>query len=221
MSPRRTLTRTMTRQALARTAAMAAASGLTPQMSGNVSARCGDGILITPSGMRFEALKPADLVEMTMSGEAMGRLKPSSEWRMHQAVYAARADVTAIVHTHSLNATALACVHREIPAFHYMVAVTGAERVPVAKYATFGGEALARNVVEALGAGYACLIANHGALAAGRTLEHAYRIAQEVETLAAQYVRAVQAGVPRLLDRAEMQRVIARFRDYGQAEAAE
>jgi L-fuculose-phosphate aldolase len=221
MAARKALSDLMTRQALARAAVMVAKSGLTPQLSGNVSARSGDGFLITPSGVKFDALKTADLVEIAGEGEAKGRLKPSSEWQMHRAIYAARPDVAAIVHAHSPFATALACVHREIPPFHYMVAVTGAERVPVAKYATFGTEALGRNVVEAVGQGYACLIANHGAIALGRSLEHAYRIAWEVETLAAQYSRAVQLGVPRLLDRAEMKRVIAKFHDYGQREAAE
>jgi L-fuculose-phosphate aldolase len=221
MSARRALSDLMTRQALARTAALVAKSGLTPQLSGNVSARNGHGFLVTPSGLKFESLKPNHLVEIDGAGAAKGKLKPSSEWPMHLAVYAARPDVNAIVHVHSPFATALACVHREIPPFHYMVAVTGAERVAVAKYATFGTDALAKNVVSALGHGYACLIANHGALAAGRSLEHAYRIAWEVETLAAQYARAVALGVPRLLDRTEMQRVIAKFHDYGQAEAAQ
>lgn len=221
MAARRALSDLMTRQALARTAAMVSTTGLTPQLSGNVSARSGGGFLITPSGVKFEALKPADLVEIAKGSEPEGRLKPSSEWQMHRAIYAARPDVAAIVHAHSPFATALACVHREIPPFHYMVAVTGAERVPVAKYATFGTEVLAKNVVDAMGQGYACLIANHGAIAVGRSLEHAYRIAWEVETLAAQYSRAVQLGVPRLLDRAEMQRNIAKFRDYGQREAAQ
>jgi L-fuculose-phosphate aldolase len=211
----------LTRQALARTAALAAKSGLTPQMSGNLSARSGTGFLITPSGLAFEGLRPAQLTQIGVYGVAKGKLKPSSEWLMHHAIYAARPDVLAIVHTHSPFATAMACVHREIPPFHYMVAVTGADRVPVAKYATFGTDTLAKNVVTALGQGYACLIANHGAIAAGRSLEHAYRIAWEVETLAAQYSRAVALGVPRLLDRAEMQRVVARFQDYGQAEASE
>ena len=221
MAARRALSDAMTRLALARTAARVAKSGLSPQLSGNISARSGDGFLITPSGMAFDGLKPADLVALKAEGAPAGRRSPSSEWQMHQAIYAARPDVAAIVHAHSPFATALACVHREIPPFHYMVAVTGAERVPVAKYATFGTEALAKNVVDALGQGYACLIANHGAIAAGRSLEHAYRIAWEVETLAAQYARAVQLGVPRLLDKAEMRRVIAKFQNYGQAEAAE
>lgn len=221
MAARSALSDLMTRQALARTAAMVAKSGLTPQLSGNVSARSGEGFLITPSGLKFDAIKAADLVAIDAAGSPKGQLKPSSEWQMHRALYAARPDVAAIVHAHSPFATALACVHREIPPFHYMVAVTGAERVPLAKYATFGTEALAKNVVDAIGQGYACLIANHGAIALGRSLEHAYRIAWEIETLSAQYARALQLGVPRLLDRAEMKRVIAKFHDYGQREAAE
>jgi L-fuculose-phosphate aldolase len=191
-------------------------SGLTPGKSGNVSVRTDNGMLITPTGMAYGELKPADVVAVRGDGTAMaGQRVPSSEWRFHLAIYRVREDVEAIVHTHSLNATALACLHRPIPAFHYMVAVAGGDRILCAPYATYGTEALAKNVVRALGERRACLIANHGALAVGETLRKAYDLAWEVETLASQYARARQMGRPRLLSAREMTQVLEKFRTYG------
>lgn len=191
-------------------------SGLTPGKSGNVSARTEGGMLITPTGMPYGELKPSDIVTVRMDGTAMaGQRVPSSEWRFHLAIYRARRDVQAIVHTHSLNATALACIHRTIPAFHYMVAVTGGDRILCAPYATYGTETLAKNVVRALGQRRACLIANHGAVAVGDTLRKAYDLAWEVETLASQYARARQLGRPRLLSAREMNQVLEKFKTYG------
>jgi L-fuculose-phosphate aldolase len=191
-------------------------SGLTPGKSGNVSARSDSGMLITPTGMAYGELKPSDIVAIRNDGTAMtGQRVPSSEWRFHLAVYKARDDVEAIVHTHSLNATALACIHRHIPAFHYMVAVAGGDRILCATYATYGTEALAKNVVRALGERRACLIANHGAVAVGETLRKAYDLAWEVETLSAQYARARQLGRPRLLSAREMNVVLEKFKTYG------
>jgi L-fuculose-phosphate aldolase len=139
----------------------------------------------------------------------------SSEWRVHLAIYKARPDVGAIVHTHSLNATALACLHRGIPAFHYMVAEFGGDRVVCAPYATYGSEDLARFTVKALGARHACLLANHGAIAVGETARQAYDRAAAVEALAAQYARARALGRPRILTAREMARVIEKFKTYG------
>jgi L-fuculose-phosphate aldolase len=191
-------------------------SGLTPGKSGNVSARTDSGMLITPTGMAYAELKPSDIVAVRNDGSAMaGQRVPSSEWRFHLAIYRAREDVEAIVHTHSLNATALACIHRPIPAFHYMVAVAGGDRILCAPYATYGTEALAKNVVRALGDRRACLIANHGAVAVGESLRKAYDLAWEVETLASQYARARQLGRPRLLSAREMNLVLERFKTYG------
>ena len=215
MAARKELSDVAGRIALIRAAQGLSRSGLSPQVSGNLSIRMGDGFLITPSGVAFTGLKPADLAWVSLDGVTSPGPRPSSEWPMHRAIYAKRADALAIVHTHSIHATALACAQREIPAFHYMVGVTGVDKVPVARYATFGTEALARNVADALGSGYASLIANHGLIVCGRTLAHACRLAAEVETLAQQYILTLQAGVPRLLDRAEMARVIAKFADYG------
>lgn len=191
-------------------------SGLSPGKSGNVSARVHGGILITPTGMPFADLRPIDIVEMRLDGRTRtGQRIPSSEWPLHLALYHARGDVHAIVHTHSLNATALACLHREIPPFHYMVAVTGGDRIVCAPYATYGSEALAKNAVKALGARNACLLANHGALAVGENLRSTYDLAWEVETLATQYVRSLQLGRPKLLTAREMTRVLEKFKTYG------
>ena len=198
------------------TAQRMASSGLTPGKSGNVSARTDSGMLITPTGMSYGELKPSDIVGVRGDGTAMaGQRLPSSEWRFHLTIYKAREDVEAVVHTHSLNATALACIHRTIPAFHYMVAVAGGDRILCAPYATYGTEALAKNVVRALAERRACLIANHGAVAVGETLRKAYDLAWEVETLAAQYARARQLGRPRLLSAREMNQVLEKFKTYG------
>lgn len=194
---------------------------LSPGTSGNVSARWGDGVLITPSGMAYETLEPADIVAVGPEGEvAEGSRKPSSEWPFHLSAYRARPDAQAIVHTHSLHATALACTRKPIPAFHYMVAVAGGSDIPVAAYATFGTEELAASIAAALVDRKACLIANHGQIACGATLGEALALAREVETLAAQYTIAMAAGEPHILDEAEMKRVLKRFTSYGQQRLA-
>ena len=191
-------------------------SGLSPGKSGNVSARIDGGMLITPTGMPYAEMRPADIVEVRMDGRvAPGQRVASSEWRVHLAIYKAREDVRAIVHTHSLNATALSCLHSGIPAFHYMVAEAGGDKIACAPYATYGTEELARHAVKALGPRRACLLANHGAVTAGETLRKAYDLAAAVETLAAQYARALQLGRPKLLAAREMARVIEKFKTYG------
>jgi len=191
--------------------------GLSPGRSGNVSCRWGEGLLITPSGMPYEDLEPADVVHLDPDGRvAAGHRKPSSEWHLHRAVYAARPDRTAIVHAHSLHAVVLACAHRPIPAFHYMVAVAGGIDIPCVPYATFGTESLARHVAGGLTARDACLMAHHGQVALGRSLSAALELAAEVETLAEQYVKVLALGVPKLLSEVEMRDVLARFKGYGQ-----
>lgn len=191
-------------------------SGLSPGKSGNISVRVDGGMLITPTGIGYHEMRAVDLVEVRMDGRvAPGQRVASSEWQMHLAVYKARADVGAIVHTHSLNATALSCVHRGIPAFHYMVAAFGGDRIACGPYATYGSEALARIAVKALAARHACLLANHGAVAVGETLRQAYERAGEVEALAAQYARALAIGRPRILNARETARVVEKFKTYG------
>lgn len=193
-----------------------ARTGLSPQRSGNVSARCGDVVLITPSGAAYEDLLPEDIVALRLDGTvASGRLQPSSEWPMHVAIYRAREDAGAIVHAHSDHAVTLAVMKRAIPAFHYMVAVVGGSDIRCAPYATFGSEALAAHAVAALEGRRACLLAHHGQIAVGATVEDALHLAHEVETLAGQYWRALQIGEPELLDADEMARVVEKFRTYG------
>jgi len=193
-------------------------SGLSPGKSGNVSARNSAGhVLITPTGVPYADLKPGDIVMLDDRGKVLaGSLLPSSEWHFHVAIYTARTDVSAIVHTHSLHATALACAHREIPAFHYMVAVAGGDSIRCAPYATFGTDELAHHALAALEGRHACLLANHGQIALGATPARALALAHEVETLASQYVAALQIGQPAILDTDEMARVLEKFKTYGQ-----
>lgn len=206
---------------LVQTARRMSELGLTPGMSGNVSVRTPSGFLVTPSGMPYADLAPADAVEVRMDGSIRpGQRTPSSEWRLHRDVLAARPDAGAIVHTHSLFCTTVACLRRPIPAIHYMVVLAGADEIPCAEYATFGSPELAAQVVRALGAGHACLLANHGMVALGPTLPAALKLAAEVETLAAQYWHAAQLGAPHVLDRDELARVRHRFAEYGQPKRA-
>ncbi|NOT39285.1 MAG: class II aldolase [Alphaproteobacteria bacterium] len=191
-------------------------SGLSPGKSGNLSVRVDGGMLITPTGIPYAEMRAADIVEVRTDGRVQpGQRVASSEWRVHLGVYKARPDVGAIMHTHSLNATALSCLHRGIPAFHYMVAEFGGERVACAPYATYGSEELARFAVKALGPRSACLLANHGSIALGESVRQAYDRAAALEALAAQYARALQIGRPRILSGREMARVIEKFKTYG------
>ena len=208
---------TALRQAVVATAQAMSQRGLSPGRSGNVSTRSQAGMLITPSGMPYDAITPADIVYVDGEGEAaVGSHKPSSEWRFHLAAYAARPDIGAIVHTHSLHATVLACAHKPIPAFHYMVAVAGGADIPCVPYATFGSEALTGHVVEGLRHRNACLMANHGAIAVAGSLAAALELAADVEVLSEQYFKVLLLGQPKLLDTDEMARVLAKFRSYGQ-----
>ncbi len=205
------------RQEIIDTAHAMSGEGLSPGTSGNVSARLGAGLLITPTGMAYDDLIPEDIVFVDEEGKlAQGARKPSSEWRFHFSAYAARKSAKAIVHTHSRFATALACAHKSIPAFHYMVAVAGGNDIPLADYATFGTVELAGAVAAALKHRKACLMANHGQIACGETLDAALELAREVETLAAQYAAVLQIGEPHILDDEEMSRVLKRFESYGQ-----
>jgi L-fuculose-phosphate aldolase len=191
--------------------------GLTPGTSGNVSVRSTSGMIITPSGIPYPDLIPDDLVDVQADGNIrVGQKTPSTEWQLHRDLFAARTDAAAIVHTHSLYCTTLACLRRPIPAIHYMIALSGRDEIPCADYATFGTAELAENVVRALDTGRAALMANHGMVALGDSLASALRLAAEIETLAAQYWHAMQLGAPAILDRDEMQRVRKQFGTYGQ-----
>jgi L-fuculose-phosphate aldolase len=196
-------------------------SGLSPGRSGNVSCGFDGGMLITPTGMAYEDLKPADIVLVGGDGGVgSGQRKPSSEWRFHLAAYHARPDRHAIVHTHSLHATVIACTKRPIPAFHYMVAVAGGSDIPCVPYATFGTDDLAKHVAEGLRHRDACLMASHGQIAIGETLDAALELAHEVETLATQYYKLLALApasiFPDILSEAVMVEMVEKFKTYGQ-----
>lgn len=191
-------------------------SGLSPGRSGNVSCRFKDGMLITPTGKRYEDTEPDDIVFVALDGRVPdGQRKPSSEWQFHLAAYRVRPDRSALVHTHSLHATVLACAHRSIPAFHYMVGAAGGKDIPCVPYATFGTEELAAHVAAGLRERDACLMANHGQIVCGTSLAHALELALEVEVLSEQYYKLLVLGEGHVLDDDEMARIMERFRAYG------
>jgi L-fuculose-phosphate aldolase len=195
------------------------AAGINVGTAGNVSVRCRrgarDGFVLTPSGLAYDALDAADLVFVDPAGRATGRRERSSEWRLHAAIYGARPEFGAVVHTHSAHATALACQGLPIPAFHYMVAAAGGADIRCADYATFGTQALADNTLVGLAGRRACLLAHHGVVACGAGLDDALSLAVQVEELARTYLAVRSLGEPRLLDAAEMNRVLERFQTYG------
>jgi L-fuculose-phosphate aldolase len=191
-------------------------SGLCVGSAGNISVRCGDALLITPSGANYDTLTAGDMVKLSLAGEPLaGHWRPSSEWQMHCSILAARRDIQAVVHTHSPQATALACCHLEIPAFHYMVAAAGGTSIRCAPYATFGSAALAGHALAALEDRLACLLANHGTVALGVSLPKAFALAEEVENLAAQYAQVRLLGGGHILEESAMADVLERFSDYG------
>jgi L-fuculose-phosphate aldolase len=205
------------RDELVSTAKQMSALGLTPGMSGNVSVRFGDNFYVTPSGMPYPSLVADDIVKIEHDGSVRpGQRTPTTEWRLHKDILGARQDVEAIVHTHSLFCTTISTLRRPIPAIHYMVVLAGSDEIPCAEYATFGSAELALNAIKALHGGDACLLANHGMIALGTSLATALRLAAEVETLAAQYWHAAQIGSPHVLDHGELDKVRARFAEYGQ-----
>jgi L-fuculose-phosphate aldolase len=194
-------------------------SGLTQGNSGNISVRCEGGLLITPTGIPYHQLEALDLVKLNLSGDIIeGDKLPSSEWHFHCAIMKARSDTNAIVHTHSTHCTALACTGRDIPAFHYMVAVAGGKNIRCAAYATYGTEQLADNAVSALENRTACLLANHGSLALGTSISKAFQLAQSIEELAKQYCDVLKIGEAKILSDQEMNAVLEKFSSYGQQE---
>lgn len=204
------------RKAVLDTAIAMSSSGLSPGRSGNVSCRFEDGMLITPSGKRYDDTAPEDIVFVAGDGSIPdARQIPSTEWHCHLAAYRVRPDRYAVVHTHSMHATVLACAHRTIPPFHYMVGVVGGKDIPCVPYATFGTEELARHVANGLKERDACLMANHGQIALGATLEHALELAAEVEVLAEQYYKVLTLGPANILNDDEMTVLLDKFKSYG------
>jgi L-fuculose-phosphate aldolase len=189
--------------------------GINQGTSGNVSARWRDGMLITPSGVPYEELEAADIVFVNGHGLPEAGRQPSSEWRFHLAILGSRPEIAAVVHTHSVHATALAMRGMEIPAAHYMIAIAGGPSIRCAPYATFGTRELSDLAVQALEGRNACLLANHGLIATGPNLRRALWLAGEIETLARQYILSLLLGGPNLLSDDEVARVAARFSGYG------
>ena len=205
---------------LLKTAQKLLITGLNKGTSGNVCVRYDGGFLITPSGMAVEDMTPDSMVKMQFDGSFEQSKIPSSEWRFHRDILASRAEINAIVHTHSMFATTLACLHKDIPPFHYMIAVVGGNSIRCAPYALFGSQALSNNALAALIDRKACLLANHGMIALGSDLDDALAVAVEVENLCEQYWRMLQVtqgqlGEPHILTDAEMQDVFRQFKGYG------
>jgi L-fuculose-phosphate aldolase len=200
---------------LIETALLMNASGINSGTSGNLSVRHNDGMLITPSGIKYQRLSPEDIVFVDQNGEAQGSQKPSSEWRFHFDIYKSRPDAQAVLHAHPAGCAALGCLNKSIPAFHYMVAVAGGKNIRCASYATFGSQELSNNVLIALKERKACLMANHGLLCLHENLEKALDMAIEIEHLANTYLKCLAAGEPITLSDEEMSRVIEGFKTYG------
>ena len=183
--------------------------------SGNISARYKDGFLITPSGTKYSSLKNKDIVFVTLKGKFDKKKGiPSSEWRFHQDIYLNKKEAKAIVHAHSNYATAISTHRKEIPAFHYMVAMAGGNDIKCAKYATYGTRELSRNIIKALKQRKACLIENHGQIAFSENLSKAFELAEEVENLSNQYITALKIGKPKILSLREMNKVLSKAKNY-------
>ena len=198
------------RQEMVETCRAMDARGINQGTAGNLSLRYGAGFLITPSSMPYDIMQAEDIVEMGWDGTYVGR-RPSSEWRFHRDILKTRTDMNVVLHCHSLYATSVACHHRTIPAFHYMVGVMGGTTLRCARYATYGTQALSDAAIEALEGRKACLLGQHGQIALGKTLNAALWMAIEVETLARMYQQALVLGEPPVLPDDEMERVIAQM----------
>lgn len=206
------------RESVARWGRAMLASGLTHGSGGNLSCidRAHGRIAVSPTGVSCGDLAPEDVVVMDEDGRVIdGRLEPSSESAFHLALYRHREDIGAVVHTHSAHATAVACLERDLPPIHYLIGFVG-NKVPLAPYATYGSEALARGILETIGRDYnGVLLAHHGVVTVGKDLETAFAASEAVEFVSRVYLLASAAGTPGSLSEAEMDRVIAKFKTYG------
>ena len=183
--------------------------------SGNISVRFKKGFFITPSGKKYSSLKNKDIVYVSLNGKFDKKLGiPSSEWKFHQDIYINKEEANAIVHSHSTNATALSVHKKSIPAFHYMVALAGGNDIKCANYATYGTRKLSVNILKALKNRKACLISNHGQIAYDHNLSKAFELAEEVENLSLQYITAIKIGKPKILSNVEMNKVLAKAKNY-------
>jgi L-fuculose-phosphate aldolase len=183
--------------------------------SGNISTRYKEGFLITPSGAKYSSLKNKDIVYVSLNGEFDKKKGiPSSEWRFHQDIYKNKIKAKAIVHAHSNYATAISTHGKKIPAFHYMVGMAGGNDIKCAKYATYGTRELSKNILRALNQRNACLISNHGQIAFSENLSKAFELAEEVENLSNQYIKALKIGKPKILSTKEMSKVLNKAKNY-------
>ena len=202
-------------------------TNLSPLRSGNISVRGTEneieGFFITPSGKKYESLKPEDIVFLSLNEEKdflswfnSGK-NPSSEWRFHQDIYLKKKEAKAIVHAHSSHATAVSAHGKSIPAFHYMIALAGGDDIKCAEYATFGTTELSKNIIKALENRKACLMSNHGQVAFGVNLKQAFELAEEVENICHQYIIALKIGNPKILSSVEMNKILDKIKHYKKA----
>ena len=183
--------------------------------SGNLSFRSKNGFIITPSSLPNDKLTEKNCVQMNLDGTYQNKFKPSTEWKIHRDIYVKRKDIYAIIHTHPISSTAIACMNINIPAFHYMIAVAGGDNIRCAKYATFGTEQLSKNVLKALENRNACLMANHGLIVIEKDLKIALKLTEEVENLSMQFLQILKSGKkPVLLSKNEMIKNIKKIKNY-------
>ena len=193
--------------------------GLSTGTSGNISIKNPQSglIAISPSGMDYHVMKPEDLVILTQDGMILeGTRKPSSEWRLHVDFYRAKPDIFAVVHTHSIYCTVMACLGMPLKAVHYAIACSGVSEIPVAKYQTFGTQELSDSVIEAIGSSRGVLLQNHGMLAGGVNIQDAFNLAENMEFCAEIQWRCMAVGNPNILNESQMSAVFEQFRSYGQ-----
>ena len=199
-------------------------SNLSPLRSGNISIRSNqdnkEGFLITPSGIKYDQLKKDSIVFLELDEKTniekitKDGINPSSEWRFHQDIYIKRTDAKAIVHAHSTHATAVSAHGKNIPAFHYMIALAGGNDIKCAQYATFGTKELSENILHALEKRKACLMSNHGQVAFGKNLEDAFELAEEIENICHQYINTIKLGNPKILSFKEMNKILEKTKNY-------
>ena len=206
------------REAIVEKARWMNANGLNQGTSGNISARSGDQMLITPSAVPYEEMQPSMIASLPIEGEYgawRGELPPSTEWRFHLDIMRARPEVSAIVHAHPTFATVISIARRPIPACHYMIAAFGGTDIRCADYATYGTKTLSENALEALEGRSGCLLANHGMIVAGGDLDQAMWLAVELETIAKQYYYSLLIGGPVVLPDSAVEEARESMQDYG------
>ena len=199
-------------------------TNLSPLRSGNVSARADlngkEGFFITPSGIKYNDLQEDKIVFLEMDEKKNEKkildhgLNPSSEWKFHQDIYINKPDAIAIVHAHSPYATAVSAHGKNIPAFHYMVALAGGNDIKCADYATFGTKQLSKNIIQALNDRKGCLMSNHGQVTFGKNLDQAFELAEEIENICHQYINTIKLGNPKILSFEEMKKILEKIKSY-------